>query len=219
MKKHLLALSIASFGSLFFFSSEAHTQNLLANGDFENGTKGWSLFAPAEAKQAGCTFDVTGDGPHDGGQAAKLTSEATARYAIVNYPKGISCVGGDRYRVSAWVKAGDDFQAKSGTPGFLMRVSLFTNAGTFADSAAGHFYLALGGHTAMGSGLGGSSYEEVPKTWTKVEGVFEMPSDAASMNVSLFIQSGSGSIYFDDVSLESVDKATPLSVEGAAKQP
>lgn len=167
---------------------------------------------PAEAKGAGCTFDVTGDAPHDGGLAAKLSSEGEARYGIVNYPKGISYVGGDRYRVSAWVKAGDDFQVKSGTPGFEIRVSFFSNVGNFTDSAAGHFYLALGGQAAMGSGLANSSYEEVPKVWTKVEGVFEMPSDAAAMNVSLFVMKGSGSIFFDDVMLESVDKSTPLSI-------
>ncbi len=217
MKTYFLSLSIASFGGFLLFSPEASAQNLVVNGDFENGTKGWSLFAPAEAKQAGCTFDVTGDAPHDGGQAAKLTSEAEARYGIVNYVRGISYVGGDRYRVSVWVKAGDDFQVKSGMPGFLVRISFFTNAGTFKDSAAGHFYLALGGHAAMGSGFGGSTYEDVPKAWTKLEGVFEMPSDAASMNVSLFVQNGSGSIYFDDVSLESVEKTVPLSVEGSSK--
>lgn len=187
------------------------SENLLANGDFENGSRGWSLYDPAKSASAACQFQVVADNAHGGGGAMELSSAGPSRYAVLQYLKSASFTAGQKYRVSAWVRAGDDFVASSKTPGFLLRVSMFGPG--FSNS--GMYFLGF-------NGLGGDSPavlagQEVPRTWTKIEGVFEMAANVEKVNVCLLVDSGVGRVYVDDVSIERVSDSTPVGAAASAQ--
>ncbi|GAT33594.1 peptidoglycan/xylan/chitin deacetylase, PgdA/CDA1 family [Terrimicrobium sacchariphilum] len=187
------------------------SENLLANGDFESGSRGWSLYDPEKSSSAGCQFQVVADNPHEGSGTMELSSAANSRYAVLQYLKGANFIEGQKYRVSAWVRAGEDFVAASGTPGFLLRVSMF--GPNFSNS--GMYFLGF-------NGMGGDSPsvlagQEVPRTWTKVEGVFEMAAGVEKVNVCLLVDRGVGHVYVDDVSIERVEDATPVGAVATTK--
>ncbi len=90
-----------------------------------------------------------------------------------------------------------------------MRVSIFADMGTI-DAERSLFY--VGPNKALRTNDTSSfSGQEIPREWTKIEGVFDMSADAASINVCLFMWNATGSVYVDDVVLEEVDASTPLS--------
>jgi peptidoglycan/xylan/chitin deacetylase (PgdA/CDA1 family) len=190
--------------------AEPQGDNILSNGGFEEGTKGWSVFAPQDAQGAGAKIDTTAEGPHEGGLAGTMSCAEAVRFAIVNFSKQANFTPGDRYRLSAWVKAGPDFEALPGTPGFMLRASMFSDSTGSQGTGEGLFYL---GTTGAVKGPDVSSFKDqaVPKEWTKLEGVFEVPPDTVRMNACAFIWKGKGTLLVDDVRIEPVDKATPLS--------
>ena len=183
-------------------------QNLVTNGNFELGTKGWAPFIPDDAKPNECKVEVSTKNPHEG-QSLCLSCNAVSRFAATTVIKDVETVPGDRYRISLWVRAGDDFQPAAGTPGFMARVTFFSDPKTWAPADGGNFHLAIGNRTAIGSPP--SSVEELPKTWTKTEGVFEIPPNTAFMNIALYVLKGTGSVFIDDIVMEKVDSTTPLS--------
>ena len=52
---------------------------------------------------------------------------------------------------------------------------------------------------------------ELPKQWTKLEGVIEVPAGVNIIGPSLFLEGISGTVYFDAVTIELVPAGTPLS--------
>ncbi len=186
--------------------------NMLTNGGFEEGSRGWSIFAPPDAQGADAKLDTTGEGAHEGGLAGIMSCSSPVRFAIVNFVKGTSFVVGDRYRISAWVKAGADFQAQPGTPGFVVRVSMFRDETGSQGGTDGLFYVGLKG-AVNGPDTSVFNDQGVPTEWTKVEGVFEIVPDTVRVNACAFIWKGAGTLYVDDFRLEPVDKTTPLSVQ------
>jgi hypothetical protein len=118
-------------------------------------------------------------------------------------------------RVSAWIKAGEGFQAEPNTPGFVLRVTMFTDekdeGGGMAPAQDSSFYLGLNGTAVRGQNTAPFVNQEIPSEWTKVEGVFETSSDATKMNVGIFIWKGTGSLLVDDVEVEAVPDSVPLS--------
>ncbi|CAN5795008.1 hypothetical protein BH09VER1_BH09VER1_19400 [soil metagenome] len=190
-------------------SSEPAGENLVANGDFENDKVGWSVFSPPDSLGGMPTLDVAGDGPHGGSASGAMSCTSPVRFAIVNFVNG-TWTEGDRFRVSAWVRASSDYQPQSGTPGFMVRVTMFPHEGSSIAPEDGLFYLGLNKAT-KGPDTGGYNDQGVPTTWTKVEGVFQIPAGTARLNVCGFIWKGSGTLFFDDFRLEPVDKSVPLS--------
>ncbi|HSI87367.1 MAG TPA: carbohydrate binding domain-containing protein, partial [Candidatus Methylacidiphilales bacterium] len=181
-------------------ATSAKCDNLLLNGDFENGKSGWYLFAPAELKDI-TSYDVATEDPKEGANCGKLNSTSEARYAITNGPRNHVCKPGDRYRLSAWVRAGQDYTAAPKTPGLALRLSIYSQTEGYVDSKAGHFMLGLGNKAYFGKNILGLGTEPVPTTWTKVEGVLDLPEDAQKIAVAVFSWSGTGSLYIDDVQL------------------
>jgi len=185
--------------------------NILSNGGFEEGTKGWSVFAPQDAQAAGAKLDTAAEGPREGGLAGAMSCSEATRFAIVNFAKQTGFVAGDRYRVSAWVKAGSDFEALPGTPGFMLRVSMFSDGSGSQGTAEGLFYVGMTG-AVKGPDVSSFKDQEFPKEWTKLEGIYEVAPDTARMNAAVFIWKGKGTLLVDDVRIEPVDKSTALSV-------
>jgi hypothetical protein len=195
-------------GCLCVTASGIHAQNLFTNGDFEIGTEGWAAFVPDEAKPNDCKVEVSGENPHEG-QSLRLSCSGASRFAATTVIKGTDWVPGDRYRVSLWARAGEDFLPAQGTRGFMIRIGFFSDPVAWTPASGGSFHLMTGNHTSVGGTP--TADEELPKKWTKMEGVFEIPADTAMVNAALFIWKGTGSVYVDDLVLEKVDATTPLS--------
>lgn len=191
--------------------AEAAGDNLVTNGDFEDGKKAWSVFAPPDSQGGAPSLEVTGDDPHTGGACGVMSATSPVRFAAVNFVTN-KWTAGDRFRVSAWIKAGADYQPQSGTPGFMVRVTMFPPDGVTIAPQDGLFYVGLGKAT-KGPDTGAYNDQTVPTTWTKVEGVFQVADGTDRLNVCAFIWKGSGNLYIDDFRLEPVDKSTPLSGE------
>ena len=197
-----------SLGILFASASGLRAQNLVTNGDFELGVKGWFPFVPGDVKSNDCAIEASSDNPR-GMQSHRMSCKAFSRFAATTVIKDIEPVPGDRYRLSLWVRAGDDFEVAQGTPGFFVRVTFFSDPKTWAAADGGNFHLSMGNHTSIGNAP--ASAEPLPKEWTKIEGVFEIPPKTAFMNIATFFYKAEGSVFVDDVVLEKVDNSTPLS--------
>ncbi len=173
-------------------------QNLVLNGDFEKGADEWRLFSPAESKNAGCEFSVVAGQGRDGRHAAVLQSVNIGRYGI--YPAEymhITVKARERYKFVAWVKAGDNFHQEAGTPGVVMRATLFERPGV--DYAPGHIFIGMNGVSQPSAAPLESGI--VPKVWTKIEGVIEIPQGVTQMIFFVFCWKASGKFWVDDVSV------------------
>ena len=199
-------------GGAFLLSSLSTTeaQNLLSNGEFEPDVPGWSLVIPPESSEAECRFEMSQDKPPQGGLSGRLSSTSEVRFGIVTRPKIGALVAGERFRVSAWVRADKDFVAKAGTPGFVLRVTLFSNPKGNEDTPGGHYYLGLGNRLTRGYSVSPLLEEAIPGVWTKIEAILEIPPETVTLDVSLFVWFGSGALYVGNIVFEPVDDTTPL---------
>jgi len=204
----LLTLGITAIGS------PLSAQNVLVNGDFEKGTSSWSIFAPQEAKDAEAALNVV-EGGLNGSRAGQMSCSTPTRFAIANYLKAGSFSPNQRMRVSAWIKAGEGFEAVPNTPGFAIRVTMFADGegaeGGMIPAQDSSFYVGLNGVAVRGQNTSPLNNQDIPSEWTKVEGVFETSPDATKMNIAIFIWKGSGALLVDDVAIEPVDQTVPLS--------
>lgn len=180
--------------------------NRLANGGFEDGMKGWHLWGPPESKAAGCTFITVPSELHSGGHQARLESRATTRFGILPDGPPLRVQPGERYRITAWVKAGADFKAEPGTPGVVLRATLFEFPGK--DHPGGHLFVG-----AQGVAIGNPAPladPAPPREWTKLEAVVEIPAGANHLVFFVFVWRASGTLSVDDVSLVRVPRSETL---------
>jgi len=73
--------------------------------------------------------------------------------------------------------------------------------------------LHFGFNSQAAHNAGAFETSAVPDTWTKIAATFEVPPETARMNLDLFVDEGSGSIFIDDAALEKVSDSallTPL---------
>jgi hypothetical protein len=207
------ALSTGAFFLCASLPPFAKAANLISNSSFEEDTVGWSLFVPPDSYSKGCTMNVnTKPGlAHLGEGVLTLNAPSIARVAVVTQAS-VEVTPGERYRLTAWIKAADDFKPQAGTPGFYGRATLLTAKGK--DVSGGHYYFDLAGRTTRNySGDLPDGY--VPTTWTKLEVSFEIPPETERMQPNFFISNGSGTLYIDDVSLELIDNQTDTSAISA----
>ncbi|AHF91117.1 Heparinase II/III family protein [Opitutaceae bacterium TAV5] len=182
---------------------------LLPDGGFEQGGKAWAHSIPPEAKDAEAAFDIVTDNPHSGTYAARLSSAKPARHGFgaKGSQAAIPVSPGERYRLSTWVRADENTQVRSGTPGLLVRLTL--SGADKKDAPGGHYYAGLGNWLARDSQPPAAS--KLPVEWTQIDVVLEIPSDAAWASPSFFAWRAQGAVYFDDVVFEKVASDTPLS--------
>ncbi|HWZ94850.1 MAG TPA: hypothetical protein VNW30_06610 [Opitutaceae bacterium] len=186
-----LFLSLGMAGSL-------PGQNLLSNSGFEKGSDDWRMFVARGSEHAGCEFNVVAGGAHAGKIAATLKSTNPARFGICPVRPPITVKAGERYRLSAWVKAGDDFQVEPGTAGVVIRATLFQ--APWVDAKDGHVFISLNG-VSQPDAVHLSAGQSVPKEWTKLEGVIQIPPGVTEMAYFIFCRKASGTLWVDDVSL------------------
>ena len=176
-------------------------QELITNGGFENGTTGWSIWIPDESKSANCRFEVSTDSPHSGVNCVHLQADDFARFCIGT--SAIPVQAGDRYRVTAWVRAEAAAQMRPqshGLPpaaGFVIRLNLRQGD---ADAAGGHLFIGLGNQVLRDTPAEWT--KDLPKEWTKVEAVVEIPTGVDAVLPALFMWWAKGTISVDDFSVE-----------------
>ncbi len=184
-------------------------ENFFKNPGFENGDEGWRVAVPTNFSDKEVAITVCPEAAKSGGNGLAMSSAECIRYAAIGgvqktlYP----LIPGERFCVSAWVRAGNDFTQRPNTVGFCIRVTTGTQRDGPGDPP---IYFGFENHAARGN-----SWQrdiEVPKTWTKISSVFEIPQNQETKFVDITFQvaEASGTIYLDDVSLERVPETTPL---------
>jgi GH35 family endo-1,4-beta-xylanase len=120
-------------------------QDLLGNGDAEQGTAGWYCFSP-------CVAQPATDQVHGGAGAVRATGRT---FNYTGPAQGVTVTNGAQYKTSAWVRLAD------GAPGTTAQVRLKL---TMADGSAVTIPLASAPVTAGGWTL--VSANNVPVSWT-----------------------------------------------------
>lgn len=173
---------------------------------FETADPGWILFVPPESKPLGGSLHYSSAAAHSGARGAELAAEQPARVGLRPPGGPIPVVAGERYRLCVWVKGAADFAPEPGTPGVIVRATLFRRPGV--DLAAGHAYVGFKGVArARCDALGESG--TLP-SWTPLEAVIEIPPEATALIPFVFLWRARGSLYVDDFTLERVDADVPL---------
>ncbi len=178
-------------------------QELVGNGGFETGITGWSLFVPDESKGKNCRFDVVSDAPHSGTNCVRLQSDDFARFGIGT--TGFPVQPGDHYHISAWIRADAAAQVRPKAPGFIIRLNLRQGTG---EAAGGHLFIGPGNVVSRENPADSSA--GLPKDWTLVEAVVEIPPGVDSVLPSIFSWWVNGTLFVDDFSIQKVDPSTPV---------
>jgi endo-1,4-beta-xylanase len=174
-------MRISLISLLFFCACIAQAQNLISNGDFENGTASWGLWADqANSYQAALTTSSTI--VHQGQFAGKLEvnqvdpNEPNPRSRIwhVQLNQGGFMVNqGEELLASFWMKAS--------SPGKSVELQLMKNAPNYDDYGTGYWELSTG--------------------WVKYEVPFVAPSNTNAIQIAFRCASDTGTYYIDDIEL------------------
>jgi len=163
--------------------------------------KTYSLFVPEGTIGNGCTL-------RNGEQSNEviLSSKTSARYALRLEAKPLRTKAGDRYRLAVWVKGRSNSRLDTPGPVACIRATLFDGDGH--NAAGGNFYIGLKGVSYGDSKAQGIS--DIPKKWTKIDGIIEIPKGVAEMKLFIFCWDTSGDIMFREPQFEIVDNNFPL---------
>ena len=202
-------MAVLAGAAFLAFSAAANAQNLAPNPGFESGLSGWNLFVPKESQGKAQPLQITATDVHSGTGALAVTVADGARVGIGT--KAINVKPGEKYRFAAWVKFGDNVQIKPGTPGVYFRATLLEAQDKDISDPLKHMQIGLSGKMARSPFTGKLAPTELPKQWTKLEGVIEVPAGVNIIGPSLFLEGISGTVSFDDIVIELVPPATPLS--------
>ncbi len=191
------------------YCPSAKAENLIPNPSFESGAAGWVLFIPKDAEGKVQPLQIVQTDVHSGTAAAAITVADGARTGITSKPVNVK--PGEKYRISAWVKFTDNVQFKAGSVGAFLRATLMETPGKDIADPAGHMHIGLKGTVARNPDVGKLGVSELPKQWTKLEAVIEIPAGTGVLLPTVFVMGVTGTVLIDDVNLELVPAATPLS--------
>ena len=199
----LTALSLTGVGS----RADSDVASLISNSGFEEGDSGFYLNVAGDSKDAKCRFSIDKTTFHSGAQALLLQSDDFARYGVGVKVPIHPLAGGDRYRVGVWIKAGADFQTQPGSPGVVLRLD--PASGYPPTPASSLIFINLDGTVATGI-FPPKNMKPLPKDWTHLEAIIEVPQGMDSMGATLFVWKAKGSLDVDDFTFEKVDSSTAL---------
>ncbi len=172
--------------------------NVLADPGFEAEVNRWQVFVPKDSSEATVKLSFAPKAAHDGKYGAVLSSDVPARVGLYPQPQVIAVHAGEELRVRVWVKPGPKFAVQPGTPGVVIRATLFDRQGN--DHPDGHIFIGLKGTAkADPSPLAAATIAE---GWNKIEGTFEVPKGAERMEFFIFMWQASGTLYVDDAAVE-----------------
>lgn len=199
-----LSLLVAIAGLSSFASAG---ENLVKNPGFESGPNDWKPYMSKDAEAKGAAISGDATVAHSGKASLRMFCPVDERYSAGPSLSLGNIKPGERYKVSAWVRAGDDFVQKPGVPGFHIRATLFAEPGK--DAPGGHYHFGPDGRALRNAGMHLLAGKTLPNVWTEIGGVFEIPEGATRLTLNLFVERGSGSVFIDDVSLVKVSETTP----------
>lgn len=146
---------------------------LLDNGGFEDGLKGWGIWRPSGSAEVKADTQEA----YSGGQSLRIDAKETARTDV---SRSVAVSPGTHYKISLWIK---------------------TEA---VVSAAGGAQLRLGFFDQSGTQLGKFSYAGTVSgtaAWREYQLILEAPARAATLKTELFFETGTGTVWFDNVSV------------------
>ncbi|MEN6347092.1 MAG: glycoside hydrolase domain-containing protein [Armatimonadia bacterium] len=160
----------------------------LRNGNLEEGTSdgpiGWNHDASDETHR---TSWVT-EAPHSGTHCLKtVVAEGAEPTWIATRQSGIPIAGGGKYVMKAWVKA----QNAKGSVGWYIHVGNSANAMIVSPMLL----------------AGDGTYD-----WREVRAEFTAPAEATIADLGTVLR-GTGTAWFDDMSLELIDGQAPLTAK------
>lgn len=174
-------MRILLFSLLFSWAWVAQGQNLISNGDFENGTTPWGLWAD-QANGYQATLTTSNTIVHQGQFAGKLEvsqvdpNEPNPRSRIwhVQLSQGGFMVNqGEELLASFWMRAS--------SPGKLVELQLMKNAPDYDNY--------------------GTAYWELSTDWTKYEVPFVAPANTNAIQIAFRCASDTGTYYIDNIEL------------------
>ncbi|QYY37407.1 hypothetical protein [Ruficoccus sp. ZRK36] len=192
--KRVLMAGLMLAGTTMLHASD----DLIENGTFEHGKSNWRIYIPDGNDGVGAQFDITQEA-QDGvvSSVACLKSTETARFCISQ--KKTPTLEPGRYRLQARVRAGDDFEPKKWTPGFVVRLTQ-----KFKDGRKPvHVFVNWKGQKSTSIKFPGQ--DPLPTSWTTIEVVLGVDDTTRDVSLDFFIWEGKGSVYLDDVSLVRLD--------------
>lgn len=172
-------------------------QSILLNGGFEEGDFGWDAFGQREGAETSTSFSVVDDRPRSGTGTARLWSDAIARHGFE--ASRFPVEAGEKYRISAWVRADDSTKLDRGAPGPVVRLTLLGSDGR-SDAPGGHYFLGLNRWTGRNQ-VPPAIIGELPKEWTQMEAVVEIPPDTGYVVPHFFSWNAKGALFFDDITI------------------
>ncbi|PAW78123.1 MAG: hypothetical protein B9S32_07970 [Verrucomicrobia bacterium Tous-C9LFEB] len=204
----------------FLFLATLHpillpAESLVPNGDFIQGVQGWKLYVPAPFKESGCKFQIQSTGGPQEASALVMTSLAMARYAALS--ERIPVKPSEKYRLSVWVKCSSETTKDARSAGILVRATFFDSAGK--DMGDQHLHFGPGGQAVTSKGINQLFDNALPLDWKELTASFEIPAEAAFVQVGLFSWSTQGSIFWAKVSLDAAETNTALTPVLKPKSP
>lgn len=196
------------FGSTLLSANPA--ENQIDNPGFESGGDGWTLFLPKDENQ---TLSIVQEEPHSGANCARTFSPTVSRYALKVDGFKVAVTPGQRLKVSAWVRFGDDAVLAEPQPAAYIRLQLRNKDGHEIADPLLHFHICLDGTAARSPVMWGwkKNIKTLPQGWQHLEGVVEIPDGVTTLVPEFFVHGVSGSVFWDDLSLSEVDATEPLS--------
>jgi hypothetical protein len=202
-----LALTVVSLG--------AYAENLIDNGGFESGQSGWFLFVPDASAGSNCSLRIDKGSGRGESAAAVVSSDLSARYALAS-TKHPAVRAGERYRITAWVKADRNVKLEVGTPGIMIRL-LFKNDDGKELKKGGLTFISMAG-AVENNNPANIVTESIPYDWTLIEAVVEVPAGAATMDIQLTSSKTQGALFWDDVEVGKIEDDTPFAVLSCVKK-
>ena len=181
-------------------AAAASAQNQILNGGFEDLENDWRAFIPPENIDHHLRFTVVEQGAHSGLRVARLESPDTiSRFGVSNLSL-IEVAEGERYRLSAWYRAEPGAILADWAPGLVLRATFF---GPDKKPAAQNMHVGPGG--AVSASPGREIREpSLSEAWTRVSAVITIPKGVTRMHLNLFLWGMQGTLFVDDVMVESV---------------
>lgn len=188
--------------TLFVAALPAFTQNVIRDPGFEEGEQQWNFYIPSDSVSRDTQFSIVTDEPYSGQACALLESSDNARFSIS--PKGmpLPVSPGEKFRLSLWVKASEDFRPEPGHPGMLIRVDLLQDREPLQIVSVdwkGTTHVLEPTEKPVDF-----TTEPIPTKWNQVTFEFTIPEDIDSLRPSLFLWRGTGKIWIDDFILQRI---------------
>ncbi|MCL6458333.1 MAG: carbohydrate binding domain-containing protein, partial [Gorillibacterium sp.] len=179
----------------------AETINLVSNGDFESFTgsmpNGWGF----NQNVATVVASVDSSVHHSNGHSLRLNGTAnTSRGSVYQY---MAVEANKSYEISSWVKT--DLAAVTSGGGARLRIQMTDSNGniTTADQLPVYVW----------------EQKNLKQDWTYLTGTITPPPGTVRMAVELFLWTGKGSVWYDDLRVEPVNEASVIHVEGITLSP